>query len=92
MPITKRRVIDKIELVGEHRLIQVRWVTLIEEDGKVISKTYDRGKGVMTPDTDITDEEQDIRDVANLVWTPERIQDWNDHKAAIAAKAKERKM
>jgi len=83
MAITKKRIIDKIEIVGPFKHLQVRYATIIEEDGVEINRTYDRGKGVISPDKDITGEDQEIKDVANIVWTPEVKQAWHDHMAVV---------
>lgn len=42
MAITKRTEDDKIEVVGEFKIIQVRTATIIEEDGVEISRSYAR--------------------------------------------------
>ena len=40
--ITKRTEQDKIEIVGTHKIIQVRTATIIEEDGTEISRSFHR--------------------------------------------------
>ena len=42
MSLSKKRVQDKIEIVGEFKTIQVRYQNQIIEDGKVISSTTHR--------------------------------------------------
>ena len=42
MSLSKKRVQDKIEIVGEYKSIQVRYSDQIVEDGKVISSSYYR--------------------------------------------------
>ena len=42
MAITKRTEEDKIEIVGTHKIIQVRTATIIEEDGTEISRSFSR--------------------------------------------------
>ena len=42
MAITKRTEQDKIEIVGTHKIIQVRTATIIEEDGTEISRSFHR--------------------------------------------------
>jgi hypothetical protein len=71
MAITKKREIDKIEIVGSFKNIQIRYVTIIKEDGKEISRSFDRGNGVLHCLTDISDQPQEIKAVANVLWTPE---------------------
>lgn len=48
MAITKEIVEDKIEIVSNFKIIQVRNATVIKEDGKEISRSFQRH--VVTPD------------------------------------------
>lgn len=65
--LTERKEIDKIEVVNWN--IQVRQATIIERDGEFVSRTFHRW--VLTPDMDISDQEQKVKDIANAAWTPE---------------------
>ena len=38
MAITKEETLDKIECVGKHRTIQLRYRTIIKEDDKIVMK------------------------------------------------------
>ena len=67
MAITKETEIAKIEVVGEHKAIQVRTDTVIKEDGKEISRSTHRH--VKHPDEDISAEDAEVQAVANAVWT-----------------------
>ena len=42
MAITKEVIEDKIEIVGEHKNIQVRTATVIKEDGVEITRSFHR--------------------------------------------------
>jgi len=66
--LTENKQIDRIEVV-EHGIIQVRQATIIERDGEFVSRTFHRW--VLTPDSDISDQEQKVKDIANAAWTPE---------------------
>ena len=68
MALTEKVEIDRIEVV-EHGVIQVRQATIIERDGKFVSRTFHRW--VLTPDMDISGQEQKVQDIANAAWTPE---------------------
>jgi len=62
MAITKRTEQDKIEIVGTHKIIQVRTATVIEEDGVEISRSFHRH--TVAPDissTDLANESADVR-------------------------------
>jgi len=68
MALTERTEIDKIEVVNSWA-IQVRQATIIERDGEFVSRTFHRW--VLTPDDDISNQEQKVQDIANAAWTPE---------------------
>jgi hypothetical protein len=68
MALTERTEIDKIEVVGDWN-IQVRQATIIERDGEFVSRTFHRW--VLTPDSDISGQEQKVKDICNAAWTPE---------------------
>jgi hypothetical protein len=68
MALTERNEIDQIEIVRDWN-IQVRQATIIERDGEFVSRTFHRW--VLTPDMDISDQEQKVKDIANAAWTPE---------------------
>ena len=67
MTITKETTIAKTEIVGEYKIIQVAYDTIIKEDGVEISRS--RSRNSFTPDRDVSSEDAEIKDVANLVWT-----------------------
>ena len=59
MAITKRTEEDKIEVVGEFKMIQVRTATIIEEDGVELSRSFHRH--VVAPDSDSSKESADVK-------------------------------
>ena len=59
MAITKRTEEDKIEIVGEFKMIQVRTATIIEEDGVELSRSFHRH--VVAPDSDSSKESADVK-------------------------------
>ena len=77
MAITKEIEIAKIEVVGEHKAVQVRTDTVIKEDDAEISRSTHRH--VLHPGTlndsdalvatDISGEDATVQAVANAVWT-----------------------
>jgi len=83
MALTERIEIDKIEIVCNWN-IQVRQATIIERDGEFVSRTFHRW--VLTPDMDISDQEQKVKDIANAAWTPEVRQAYETFKAEQAAR------
>ena len=68
-----------MEIVGIHKLVQVRQATIITDDDVEISRTHHRY--VLNPNSDITSEPADVQAVCNAVHTQE-IKD--AYTAAIA--------
>jgi len=84
MALTKEVVIDKIEVTGEFRHVQVRTATRVLEDGVVLSSSYHRH--VVAPDaTDISGETQEVQDVCSAVHTQAVKDAYAAHLAAQAA-------
>ena len=83
MALTEKVEIDRIEIV-EMGVVQVRQATIIERDGEFVSRTFHRW--VLTPDMDISDQEQKVKDIANAAWTPEVRQAYETFKAEQAAR------
>ena len=67
MAITKEVIQDKFEVVSEFKHIQVRTATIIKEDGVEISRSYHRH--VVAPDSDISDESEDVQAMARQFHT-----------------------
>ena len=81
MALTEFSKIDAIEVVADWN-IQVRQATIIERDGEFVSRTFHRW--VLTPDSDISGQEQKVKDIANAAWTPEVRQAYETFKAEQA--------
>jgi hypothetical protein len=82
MAITKEIIEDKIEIVGEHKNIQVRTASVIKEDGVELTRSFSRhivecvtsshdGSSWTHTDTDISGESSEVQAIANAVWTDE---------------------
>jgi len=59
MAITKRKEEDKIEVVGQFKILQIRTATIIEEDGVEISRTLHRHS--VSPLDDASNESEDVK-------------------------------
>jgi hypothetical protein len=81
MALTEQTNIDQIEIVQQWN-IQVRQATVIEKDGVQVSRTFHRW--VLTPDMDISGQEQKVQDIANVAWTTEVRQAYATFKAEQA--------
>jgi hypothetical protein len=68
MALTESTKIDQIEVVGDWN-VQVRQATTIEKDGVQVARTFHRW--VLNPDSDISTQEQKVKDIANAAWTSE---------------------
>ena len=79
MAITKELIQDKIEVVGDFKLIQVRTATVIKEDGVEISRSFHRH--VVAPDSDISDESEDVQAMARQFHTDAVKKAYADHLA-----------
>ncbi len=81
MALTENTNIDQIEVVNDWN-IQVRQATVIERDGQFVARTFHRW--VLTPDSDISGQEQKVKDICNAAWTPEVRQAYETFKAEQA--------
>jgi hypothetical protein len=67
MPLSEETVQDKIEIVGDHKHIQVRTANVISRDGVEISRAFSRH--VVAPDADITGESTEVQAICAAVHT-----------------------
>jgi hypothetical protein len=85
MALTENTKIDAIEVVYDWN-VQVRQCTTIEKDGVVIATKMHRW--ILTPEMDISNQEQKVQDICNVAWTDEVKSAYAKFKAeeAIALK------
>ena len=76
MALTESTVEDKIEIVGDHKHVQIRTATVIARDGTEISRSFHRHvlacstkTGDTWGDTDISGESTEVQAICNAVWT-----------------------
>jgi|TARA_R110000823_G_scaffold196026_1_gene327326 hypothetical protein len=67
MALTETEVQDKIEIVGDHKHIQVRTATVIKRDDVEISRAFHRH--VVAPDADISGESTEVQAICAVVHT-----------------------
>ena len=82
MAITKEKVQDRIEVVGEFKNIQVRTAQIIKEDGVEISRSFHRH--VVTPSDDSTNESADVKAMVTQFHTDAVKKAYADHLAKQA--------
>jgi hypothetical protein len=68
------------EVRTEHKHIQERTRTAIMEDGKEISYSYRRR--VLTPDMNVSSESDEIKGMADALWTDAVKESWATKQAA----------
>ena len=83
MALTERTVEDKIEIVGDYKMVQVRTATVIERDGVEISRSFHRH--ALAPDADISGESAEVQAVCNAMWTQEVKDAYAAHVASQGA-------
>ena len=81
MALTKVITYD-YEIRGEFKHIQERQKTAIVEDGTELSSSYHRR--VLTPDMDVSSESDEIKGMADTLWTDEVKKAWSDKLKADA--------
>ena len=67
MALTESNIEDKIEIVGDHKHVQVRTARVIYDDGTEISRSFSRH--VVAPDADITGESAEVQAICTAVHT-----------------------
>ena len=77
MALTESIEYDKIEVVGPHKVVQVRQATIIKKDGVEITRTFHRyilEAGTLDAsdnliDTNISAQPAEVQAICNTVWT-----------------------
>ena len=74
MALTERTEEDKIEIVGQHKHVQVRTATVIERDSVDISRAYHRH--VVAPGECDSDQSTEVQAICAAVHTADVISAW----------------
>ena len=85
MALNKTVKVDKIEIVGDYKHVQVRTATVIDEDGTELNRSFHRhvldpgtvgaGTTALTP-TDISGQEAEVQAICTAVWTDTVKEAW----------------
>ena len=67
MALTEETQQDKLEIVGDFKMVQVRTATVIKRDDVEISRSFQRH--VVAPDADISGESDDVKAICAVVHT-----------------------
>ena len=81
MAIDKIKTIDKIEVIGDYKHIQVRERTDIVEDGNVVSSSYHRW--IIIPGQDYSNESADVQAMCQQFHTQDIIDAYNAHLQSV---------
>ena len=76
MALTKEVINDKYEVVSVYKHIQVRTATVVKEDSVELSRSFSRR--VLTPDMDVSSESDEIKGMADALWTDEVKTAWTE--------------
>ena len=88
MALTEETVEDKLEVVGDFRMIQVRTATIIKKDGAEISRSFHRH--VVAPNIsadDLAKESADVQALAKQFHTTSLKADYEKYLEANTPKA-----
>tara|TARA_R100001244_G_C5130394_1_gene125614 strand:+ start:516 stop:767 length:252 start_codon:yes stop_codon:yes gene_type:complete len=80
MALSKEVINDKYEVVGVHKHIQVRTATIVKEDGVELTRAFNRR--VLTPEMDVSSESDEIKGMADALWTDEVKAAWAEFQAS----------
>lgn len=83
--LNEEKEVDKIEVVTEYNILQVRTATIIKKDGAEISRSFQRH--IVQPGDDLSGQDPKVVAIANAVHTPELIAAFREKRAADLAAA-----
>ena len=69
MALKEETIQDKIEIVGNYKIVQVRTATVIKKNGTEISRSFHRHS--VAPDADISKESAEVQAICNVFHTDE---------------------
>ena len=69
MALTKTQKVDKIEIVGDYKHVQVRTATIVSEDGVELSRSFHRH--VVSPLDDTSGETAEVQAICTAMHTAE---------------------
>ena len=67
MSLTEETIEDKIEVVGDYKIVHVRTATVIKKDGAEISRSFHRH--TVAPNADTSNESAEVKAICNAVHT-----------------------
>jgi len=83
--LTEETEVDKIEVVTQYSILQVRTATIVKKDGVEIARSFHRH--LVQPGDDLTGQDSKVVAIANAVHTPEIVTAFQAKRAADLAAA-----
>jgi len=80
MALTKETVVDKYEIVGDYKKLQIRDAVVIKDNGVELSRVYSRR--VLNPLNDVSGESTEIQQLTAILWTDEIKTAFSAHVAS----------
>ena len=90
MALTESFEYDKIEVVGQYKVVQVRKATVIKKDGNELTRSFERYAlqvGTLDDsdnlvDTDLSSQPAEVSAIATAAWTTNVKNAWKAHLIA----------
>tara|TARA_R100001591_G_scaffold33242_1_gene44445 strand:- start:202 stop:456 length:255 start_codon:yes stop_codon:yes gene_type:complete len=67
MALTEETIEDKIEVVGDYKIVQVRTATVIKKDGVELTRSFHRHS--VSPTDDTSGQSDEVKAICNVVHT-----------------------
>jgi len=80
MALTKETQVDKIEVVGDYSIVQVRTATIIKDAGVEISRSFNRH--VIPPGNDYSNEDVKVQSICAILHTADVVTAYQDFCAS----------
>jgi len=80
MALTETTKVDQIEVL-ENGILQIRTATIIKKDGQELTRTFFRT--TKTPGEDVSNEDSKVQAIANAIWTPEVIAEYQQYVTSL---------
>jgi|TARA_R110000824_G_scaffold229905_1_gene417499 hypothetical protein len=86
MALLEKTIVDKIEIVGDFKHIQVREDNqIVDDDTGDIKSRGNYHRYVLAPDADISGQPSDVQAVANAAWTDEIKAAFTEYKNSASS-------
>tara|TARA_A100001391_G_scaffold201496_1_gene188637 strand:+ start:452 stop:706 length:255 start_codon:yes stop_codon:yes gene_type:complete len=77
LSLTEETIEDKIEVVGDYKIVQVRTATVIKKDGVELTRSFHRHS--VSPTDDTSEQSDEVKAICNVVHTDEIKEAYKKH-------------